>query len=94
MDLGHRVFEQRVCLARRARPRRTRMDPGLRRHTLQVYDYMACGLALTGVFAYLVGHSGFHAAMMEEIPFLLPFLWILLLAPLALAMLFWLDIDQ
>jgi FtsH-binding integral membrane protein len=61
---------------------------------LQVYGYMACGLALTGVFAYLVAHSGFHAAMMEEIPFLLPFLWILLLAPLALAMLFWLDIDQ
>ena len=61
---------------------------------LQVYDYMACGLALTGVFAYLVAHSDFHAAMMEEVPFLLPFLWILLLAPLALAMLFWLDIDQ
>jgi FtsH-binding integral membrane protein len=61
---------------------------------LQVYDYMACGLALTGVFAYLVAHSGFHATMMEEIPFLLPFLWILLLAPLALAMLFWLDIDE
>jgi hypothetical protein len=32
--------------------------------------------------------------MMEAIPFLLPFLWILLLAPLALAMLFWLDIDE
>jgi len=61
---------------------------------LQVHGYMACGLALTGVFAYLVAHSGFHAAMMEEIPFLLPFLWILLLAPLALAMLFWLDIDE
>jgi FtsH-binding integral membrane protein len=61
---------------------------------LQVYAYMACGLALTGVFAYLVANSGFHAAMMEEISFLLPFLWILLLAPLALAMLFWLDIDE
>jgi FtsH-binding integral membrane protein len=61
---------------------------------LQVYDYMAGGLALTGVFAYLVEHSGFHAAMMEEVPVLLPFLWIMLLAPLALAMLFWLDIDQ
>jgi len=76
----------------RVRPRRTPIDLGLRQHMLQVYDYMACGLALTGVFAYLVAHSGFHAAMMEEIPFLLPFLWILLLAPLA--MLFWLDIDQ
>ena len=61
---------------------------------LQVYGYMACALALTGVFAHLVAHSGFHAAMMEEIPFLLPFLWILLLAPLAMAMLFWLDIDE
>src|SRR6516164_5978105 len=94
MDLGHRVFEQRVRLPPRARSRGARIERGLRQHILQVYDYMACGLALTGVFAYLVANSGFHAAMMEEIPFLLPFLWILLLAPLALAMLFWLDIDQ
>jgi FtsH-binding integral membrane protein len=94
MDLGHRVFGQRVRLAPRGWSRRTRIEHGLRQHFLQVYDYMACGLALTGVTAYLVGRSGFHAAMMEEVPFLLPFLWILLLAPLALAMLFWLDIDQ
>jgi uncharacterized protein len=94
MDLGHRVFEQRLRLAPRAWSRRTRIDRGLRQQLLHVYDYMACGLALTGVFAHLVGRSGFHAAMMEEIPFLLPFLWILLLAPLALAMLFWLDIDE
>jgi len=78
----------------RPQPHRTPIDQGLLQHLLQVYDYMACGLALTGVFAYIVAHSGFHAAMMEEIPVLLPFLWILLLAPLALAMLFWLDIDQ
>jgi FtsH-binding integral membrane protein len=78
----------------RARPRHPQVDWGVRLHMLQVYDYMAGGLALTGVFAYLVEHSGFHAAMMEEVPVLLPFLWILLLAPLALAMLFWLDIDQ
>jgi uncharacterized protein len=32
--------------------------------------------------------------MMDEMPFLLPFVWILLLAPLALLMLFWLDIDE
>jgi uncharacterized protein len=81
-------------VAPRAGLRHTPIDQGLRQHLLQVYEYMACGLALTGVFAYLVARSGFHAAMIEEVSFLLPFLWILLLARLALAMLFWLDIDE
>jgi FtsH-binding integral membrane protein len=62
---------------------------------LAVYRYVACGLAVTGVTAYFVMYSGFHAAMMELTPpFLLPFAWIFLLAPLALAMLFWLCIDE
>jgi FtsH-binding integral membrane protein len=92
--LLHPWSSEAPSVAPRLRPRRTEIESGLRQHLLQVYDYMACGLVLTGVFAYLVARSGFHAAMMEEVPFLLPFLWILLLAPLALAMLFWLEIDE
>jgi hypothetical protein len=62
---------------------------------LEVYDYVACGLAVTGLAAYAVTYSGFHAAMMDLTPpFLLPFFWMLLLAPLALVLLLWLSIDE
>lgn len=68
---------------------------GLHRYMLEVYEYVACGFALTGLAAYFVTYSGLHAAMMELTPpFLLPFVWILLLAPLALVMLLWLSIDD
>ena len=33
-------------------------DEGLRRHMLSVYNYMALGLVLTGIVAYLVGTNG------------------------------------
>ena len=75
--------------------RRAETDLGLRRYMLEVYDYVACGLAVTGVGAYAVTVSGFHASMMDQTPpFLMPFMWILLLAPLALVMLLWLSIDE
>lgn len=75
--------------------RRTEADPCLRRYMLGVYDYVACGLAVTGLAAYAVTYSGFHAAMMEQTPaFLLPFFWMLLVAPLALVMLLWLSIEE
>lgn len=75
--------------------RQTKTDQSLRRCMLEVYGYVACGLAVTGLAAYAVTYSGFHAAMMDHTPaFLLPFVWILLLAPLALVMLLWLAIDE
>lgn len=73
--------------------RRAKPDPGLYRYMLEVYDYVACGLAVTGLAAYLVTFSGFHASMVAfTSPFLMPFLWILLLAPLALLMVLWLSV--
>ena len=75
--------------------RRAETDLGLRRYMLEVYDYVACGLAVTGVGAYAVTVSGFHASMIDQTPpFLMPFMWILLVAPLALVMLLWLSIDE
>jgi FtsH-binding integral membrane protein len=57
--------------------------------------YVACGLAVTGLAAYVITYSGFHATMMDQTPpFLLPFVWILLLAPLAPVMLLWFGIDE
>src|SRR5260370_21091468 len=53
---------------------RTKIDPSLRRYMLEVYDYVACGLGVTGLAAYVVTYSGFRAPMMEHTPpVLLPF---------------------
>ena len=78
-----------------AQRRRTETDPSLGRYMLGVYEYVACGLVVTGLAAYTVTYSGFHAAMMEKTPgFFLPFFWMLLAAPLALVLLLRLGIDE
>ena len=78
-----------------AQRRRTETDPSLGRYMLGVYEYVACGLVVTGLAAYTVTYSGFHAAMMEKTPgFFLPFFWMLLAAPLALVLLLRLSIDE
>jgi FtsH-binding integral membrane protein len=55
------------------------IDVGLRQHMLRVYNYMASGVALTGIIAYAVAHS---PAMMQAI-FGTPLAWVVMLAPLA-----------
>src|SRR5687768_4117174 len=54
-------------------------DEGLRRHMLLVYNYMALGLVLTGLVAYLVGTT---PALYGPI-FGTPLKWLVMLAPLA-----------
>jgi uncharacterized protein len=54
-------------------------DEGLRRHMLSVYNYMALGLVLTGIVAYLVGTT---PALYGPI-FGTPLKWVVMLAPLA-----------
>ena len=56
------------------------IDEGLRSYMLRVYNYMASGLALTGIVAYLVSQSpqAIHAI------FGTPLYWLVLLAPLGL----------
>ncbi len=39
------------------------VDQGLRTYMLRVYNYMASGLALTGVTAYVVAHTGLYEAL-------------------------------
>ena len=36
------------------------IDVGLRDYMLRVYNYMASGLALTGIVAYVAAASGFY----------------------------------
>lgn len=58
------------------------VDVGLRQYMLRVYNYMAGGLALTGIVAYLAAASGFYAAIYRT-----PLFWVIMLAPLALVFL-------
>lgn len=59
-------------------------DAGLRRYLAQVYNYMAGGLVVTGVTAYLGAASGFYASLVGT-----PWYWVVLFAPLALVFLFY-----
>ena len=54
---------------------------GLRAYLLNVYNYMAAGLALTGTVAYYGAASGLYASIVGT-----PFFWIVLFAPLALVL--------
>ena len=57
------------------------IDAGLREYMLRVYNYMAGGLALTGVVAYLGAASGFYAQIAHT-----PMVWVVIFAPLALVL--------
>ncbi len=58
------------------------IDLGLRSFMLRVFNTMAGGLALTGVVAYAAASSGLYAAIAGT-----PLLWLVMLAPFALALL-------
>jgi hypothetical protein len=51
----------------------------LRSYLMRVYNYMAAGLVLTGVTAYVGFTSGFYASIART-----PLIWVVFLAPLAL----------
>jgi len=55
------------------------VDVGQRQYMLHVYNYMAGGLALTGIVAYFAATRGLYQAMLGT-----PIYWIVLLAPLGL----------
>jgi FtsH-binding integral membrane protein len=58
------------------------IDVGLRAYMLQVYNYMASGLALTGIVAYLMTQS--ETAM--QVIFGSPLMWVAMLAPLGMVL--------
>jgi len=58
------------------------IDVGLREHMLRVYNYMASGVALTGIVAMLASSS---PALMNAM-FGTPLQWVVMLAPLAFIM--------
>ncbi len=54
------------------------IDASLRAHMLHVYNYMAGGLAVTGIVAYGSAASGFYQSIAGT-----PVIWVVMLAPLA-----------
>ena len=59
-------------------------DEGLRQHMLRVYNYMALGLVITGIVAFVVGST---PALYVPI-FQTPLKWVVMLAPLAFVFFF------
>jgi FtsH-binding integral membrane protein len=57
------------------------IDVGLRQYMLRVYNYMAGGLALTGLVAYFAAASGFYQQIYGT-----PIYWVVLLAPLGMVL--------
>ena len=68
---------ERVIVSRDAAVQ-AEFDVGLRAHMLRVYNYMASGLALTGIVAYATAFSGLYAQIAQT-----PLIWVVMLAPLA-----------
>jgi FtsH-binding integral membrane protein len=62
---------------------RAAIDAGLRQFMISVYNYMASGLALTGIVAYGAAETGLYASLIDT-PMLF---WGVTLAPLALVLL-------
>jgi FtsH-binding integral membrane protein len=68
---------------------RPAMDVELRSFMLRVFNTMAGGLALTGLVAYAAAASGFYAAIAGT-----PLLWLVVLAPVALALVLGFGIER
>jgi uncharacterized protein len=58
------------------------IDVGLRDYMLRVYNYMAGGLAITGIVAYAAAASGLYQAIAGTMLY-----WVVIFAPLGLVML-------
>jgi hypothetical protein len=57
------------------------IDVGLREYMLRIYNYMASGLALTGIVAYVAAASGFYYQIAQS-----PLIYLVMLAPLGMVM--------
>ena len=57
------------------------VDVGLRNYMLRIYNYMASGLALTGIVALVFAQSGLYASLART-----PLIYVVMLAPLGLVM--------
>jgi FtsH-binding integral membrane protein len=68
---------------------RPAIDAGLRRYMLSVYNYMAAGVGLTGLVAYIATATGFYQQIAGT-----PLIWLVMLAPLAAVLFLSFRIDR
>ncbi len=60
----------------------TEIDTGLRHYMVRVYNYMAAGLGISGLVAYLAVSTSFYQHIVGT-----PLIWIVMLAPLGMVLL-------
>jgi uncharacterized protein len=65
------------------------IDLGLRQYMLQVYNFMAAGLSLTGLVAYAAVATGFYQQITGT-----PLMWVVLLAPFGAVLLLGFRIER
>src|SRR2546423_8338379 len=65
------------------------VDAGLRQYMVRVYGYMAAGLAISGLVAYLAVSTGFYQQIAGT-----PLIWIVMLAPLGMVQLLGFGINR
>jgi len=62
------------------------IDQGLRAHMIRVYNYMAAGVALTGVIAFAVAQYAMSDAAFARAMYTSPLAYVVMLAPLGLVL--------
>jgi FtsH-binding integral membrane protein len=65
------------------------VDAGLRAYMLKVYNYMAGGLAVTGIVAYLAASTGLYQSIAGT-----PLIWLVIVAPLAFVLILSFGIER
>lgn len=90
-------YDYRTISSRTAAAEAGQYDAGLRAYMLRVYNYMAIGLALTGLTAYALFHASTAGTdpatgniiltALGQFLFVSPAKWLLVIAPVALVML-------
>jgi hypothetical protein len=60
------------------------IDEGLRAYMIQVYNYMAAGVAITGVVAYATYMAAASSPAFAQLIYASPLKWVIILAPLGM----------
>jgi FtsH-binding integral membrane protein len=78
-------FDRNLATARTGyRTDQVAIDAGLRAHMIRVYNYMAAGVALTGLVAWFTFSAAANNPALAQAIYSGPLMWILILAPLGL----------
>ena len=64
------------------------IDAGLRQYMLRVYNYMAGGVALTGIVAYVFSNMVMNSPQLATAVYGSPIKWVIIFAPLGFALFF------